>query len=360
MPQRVYPSRYDSGALLIAAAVTPIHAGAGRGYGVVDLPIQRDAMGYPEIWASSIKGALKTYLLRIFSNDDNMLKAVRGFFGSEPEETPTVPGLAMLHNLVPLAVPVPSITHGFLYVTTPYLLARIKSYIEIVETYPANHSLASGKLYDEVKQIVEEAFQLITRLKDDKAATLSNLGDKVALGTMELEVSKHQSISSTNKASNQKSTKLDDLHPLYQVRKIREHLVIVDDKLGKTLIEFAIQRVYRVRLERGTKTVERGALWSEEYLPQGTLLIGLMVWQNPAEIIELIKKQAERKGGRESKEYSQFIDPYKSLKSNLWKLLNLLNQKYIIVGGKETIGRGILKLSIASSSTTNTTNRGKG
>jgi hypothetical protein len=42
-------------------AVTPIHAGIGREEEeYVDLPIQRDFLGLPVIWESSIKGALRT------------------------------------------------------------------------------------------------------------------------------------------------------------------------------------------------------------------------------------------------------------------------------------------------------------
>ncbi|WP_156328029.1 RAMP superfamily CRISPR-associated protein [Pyrodictium delaneyi] len=45
---------------VLASALTPLHPGAGRAPGVVDLPVQRDPYGYPLIPASSIKGALKT------------------------------------------------------------------------------------------------------------------------------------------------------------------------------------------------------------------------------------------------------------------------------------------------------------
>ena len=47
-------------AMLGLLAETPIHPGAGRGMGVVDLPVAREAAtDYPVIVGSSLKGALR-------------------------------------------------------------------------------------------------------------------------------------------------------------------------------------------------------------------------------------------------------------------------------------------------------------
>ena len=47
-------------AMLGLLAETPIHPGAGRGMGVVDLPVAREAAtDYPVLVGSSLKGALK-------------------------------------------------------------------------------------------------------------------------------------------------------------------------------------------------------------------------------------------------------------------------------------------------------------
>ncbi|MEB3860131.1 MAG: RAMP superfamily CRISPR-associated protein, partial [Desulfurococcales archaeon] len=46
------------------SVLTPLHPGAGRSPGVVDLPIIRDSMNYPFIPGSELKGALKTLLGR--------------------------------------------------------------------------------------------------------------------------------------------------------------------------------------------------------------------------------------------------------------------------------------------------------
>ncbi len=341
------PFNFHRGALLVATAITPIHAGAGRGYGVVDLPIQRDALGYPEIWASSIKGALKAYLLRKYRGNQELEKAVQGFFGSEPEETPTVPGIAMLHNLVPLAIPAPSVTHGLLYVTTPYLLSRVKNYIEIVKVC-APSRVTDPALFDKLREVVSRALELSNTLNESgvlASSAVGSEGDSVALGTMELSIVKTIDCGY--------APSINALNALYQVHSLSGKLVVVSDRIGRSVIEASIQRVYRVRLDRVTKTVERGALWSEEYLPHGTLLVGLLVWQDPKTVSERVKQKVRNSRSEreriEHEKYKQYYEPLAN-ERNLNELLGALHYKFIVVGGKETIGRGILKLALASPS----------
>ena len=61
----------SSGLLLLSIATTHIHPGAGRALGIVDLPVARDSLGYPLIFASEVKGALKILCLRSLCRDAN-------------------------------------------------------------------------------------------------------------------------------------------------------------------------------------------------------------------------------------------------------------------------------------------------
>ncbi|MCX8185483.1 MAG: RAMP superfamily CRISPR-associated protein, partial [Sulfolobales archaeon] len=71
---------YVGRAILYVRALTPLHVGVGRGYSAqVDLPVQRDEFGFPVIWSSSLKGALKAWVEG----------SVRKCFGPEPEELET-------------------------------------------------------------------------------------------------------------------------------------------------------------------------------------------------------------------------------------------------------------------------------
>ncbi|RLI32648.1 type III-B CRISPR module RAMP protein Cmr4, partial [Candidatus Bathyarchaeota archaeon] len=48
---------YKIGDLVLVRAVTMLHPGIGRSGAVVDLPVQKDNLGFPMIFSSSLKGA---------------------------------------------------------------------------------------------------------------------------------------------------------------------------------------------------------------------------------------------------------------------------------------------------------------
>ncbi|MGC9117278.1 MAG: hypothetical protein ACP5ID_06775, partial [Conexivisphaera sp.] len=71
------------------------------------------------------------------------------------------------------------------------------------------------------------------------------------------------------------------------------------------------------------KVVEEGALWTEEYLPLGTVMLGAVF-----------------DGGRKNSACNALgVDG----DGALGKLGELLNGSIVTVGGKETIGRGLLR-----------------
>ena len=49
--------------LLLGYGVEPVHPGAGRSPGVVDLPVVRDEAGYPYVPRSEVRGALKHHCM---------------------------------------------------------------------------------------------------------------------------------------------------------------------------------------------------------------------------------------------------------------------------------------------------------
>jgi CRISPR-associated protein Cmr4 len=100
-------------------------------------------------------------------------------------------------------------------------------------------------------------------------------------------------------------------------------IVIVPDKdnKGLAIIRRSMMMQYRVRLKRETKSVEAGP-WSEEYLPLKTVLVSLA----------LCRDAQGKDGGKIS------------AKDLCDKLKDVFNNRSIYVGGKETIGRGLVKI----------------
>jgi len=286
--------------MILVYSITPIHVGAGRAVGIVDLPIQRDALGYPVIFSSSFKGALKSYCAKnnILENggriDCSKVPLCCCAFGSEPIGSETETGILTLTDLIPFAVPVPAISDVYLYLTSPYLLRKIKDILE-----------AETKSED-IKAFYEMVSSILA-LKEQGGEKEIFISDKVR------EV----------KVNNEKALQmLEGLGSL--ASDIRKRLVIKIEGDDRYLFDKATIKVTRNRISLNTKTVEEGALWTEEYLPEGTIFVGGYLI-------------TDRK--------NSFCN------SSPKEVVNELKQKrfsngtfYLSLGGKETIGKGLVKV----------------
>ena len=98
-------------AILGLLAETPIHPGAGRGMGVVDLPVAREAStDYPVIVGSSLKGALRDKAETAAMDDIDAL------FGKRDRAGEMIVSDGRL-----LLLPVRSLTASFRWATCPHL-----------------------------------------------------------------------------------------------------------------------------------------------------------------------------------------------------------------------------------------------
>ena len=103
-------------AMLGLLAETPIHPGAGRGMGVVDLPVAREAStDYPVIVGSSLKGALRDKAETADMDDTD------ASFG-EPDRA----GDLIVSDGRLLLLPVRSLTASFRWATCPHLIERYR------------------------------------------------------------------------------------------------------------------------------------------------------------------------------------------------------------------------------------------
>ncbi len=98
-------------AMLGLLAETPIHPGAGRGMGVVDLPVAREAAtDYPVLVGSSLKGALRD------KADDSS--------SDERFGRPDHAGDLLVSDARLLLLPVRSLTGAYRWTTCPHLIER--------------------------------------------------------------------------------------------------------------------------------------------------------------------------------------------------------------------------------------------
>ena len=330
------------GLAVLGYAVTPLHPGVGRAPGVVDLPVQRDPMGYPLVYASSVKGAFKAECGRrsnCISTDKGRLKCdvcrlCCCLFGHELETGgASAAGLLSVLDMVPLFFPVPSLSHGYLYITTPYLTARASAILDAINAQ-------KDKELKGLKDFLDKAAELGQSLGEGKAVACSSVNvdntGKAYVGSTEVTVEKDDSLSCTSFGSLLRE--LGGLAP-----SIPSRLIVVPDSDGAVLVEKGLVRLTRVKLRVDTKTVAGTALWTEEYIPQGTVFLSGFLAITPRKnpyCCQYLNKDSDGCLVDEvdaSKLLSDFI---KALGSDDCTV-------YAVIGGKETIGKGLLRLILA-------------
>jgi len=296
-------------------AVTPIHAGIGREEGeYVDLPIQRDFLGLPVIWGSSIKGALRTtYRIKktkagssgepteTLGEDEESI-----IFGPERERAHEHAGSLLIIDAKSFIVPVPSLKGVVSFATCPLMLENAKKVFELCD-----RSDLATKVHEIIKlsKCEEKAIVSSNKIVIDEKVLLR---DTVFNVTVEDEL--RQKIN--NLFSNLNIPISKDF--------ISERIALLPDDEGVPFLSRSTMSITRIALDYRTKTVKGGALWTEEYVPEYTMFVTALialpprkpdVSAGPSAIIEALRRV--------------IADGQKDF--------------YIILGGHETIGKGIMK-----------------
>ena len=267
-------------------AITHLHVGSGSSVDEeIDLPFQRDELGYPTIYASSLKGAIKSFLLKEFPDKRDLIYKVLG-----EDENPGEASLGTFLDAILFAIPSRIIEidsakpHVWVYVTTYELLKKVKSYLDSI-------SQLSKASFNNLQNTIDSIFDN----EEGKNNTLSS-----SLKTAILNEDFYVELKALNVDI---PNIINDDVPL----------LVLEDSIGKEVINRSLIRVRRIRIDKDKKTVVTGGLWSEEYVPMKTIFFSAFL-------------------GKESKESAIFVSCI------------LRKLKYVILGGKETIGKGIVEL----------------
>ncbi|MCD6487670.1 MAG: type III-B CRISPR module RAMP protein Cmr4 [Desulfurococcales archaeon] len=291
---------YEQSSLVLIKTLSPLHIGIGRTVGITDLPIARDGLKLPVIPASSLKGALRGCF------DERSAKAI---FGPNPMEEEQYAGaLAVLDGYL-LAIPARSLRGVWVLATSDLLLKRLKRLAHITGI----KELVSENLWKKIEQLKER--QILVSPTGMKKFSFGESPVIVLNEEFELEPIEYQELE-------QVASQLGLENPW--------RLVIIHDNILHLLVERSILRRARIRLKPETKTVETGALWTEEELPIETLFVTCFMYSKAR-----MPKQKEKLG----------VDKVRELVEN-----ELFNKRkgYVIFGGHETIGRGLVKMSTFS------------
>ncbi len=314
---------YDDGGLLSFSALTPLHVGIGRAGGAVDLPVQRDSFGYPVIFASSLKGAIKT---QAYHNDSSLMKCL---FGPEPGDEEKYSSPVSLTDARLFFMPIRSAKANPVLVTSPKMvgdsldLLNLTAYLKEGEGNGLKRIRKALQSLEGVNPELGEAYLLGEEPK-------VNLG-----GRKEVIIGGERFI-----ARDISSVKADDLNSLKDLiisafkPLIPGRVVVLNDDDALRILNKGIIRVARIRVDRDRKVVERGGLWTEEHLPVGTTFISGVLTS---------MKRYEYGGCRGNGSNLGQTD----LLSEFSKALKLANdERYLVIGGKESIGKGIVRLKL--------------
>ena len=294
----------SKGGLLYVFALTTLHPGVGRGGEHVDLPVQRDEFGYPVIWGSGLKGSLRSYFTRL--NKNNEVKTV---LGPEPasDEVSEYSSAISVHDARLILLPARSLKGVWIYATSPHLLSYLEIALEALET--SNQDMVD-KISEALRKLKNKADSL-----DSGKAILSDKRYLVNADEVFVNERKLTAIIDSELLGLVKSLIPQNLHDK------TKGIALLNDEDMSEVVKRSLLVQYRVRLKMDTKTVEPGALWSEEHIPQRTIFVSYVAcWPPRAKNVPENLKTPD----------------------SIYKFVK--RARFINLGGKETVGHGLVRL----------------
>ncbi len=279
--------------------LSALHVGTGQGVGVVDLPIARaKATNLPIVAGSAIKGVLRDELeqQKLIKNKD-----INTLFGPPSDDENTHAGAIAFGDANLLLLPIRSFAGTVAYATCPYILRQYKRDIGIDLTIPSNEEIAG---------VVENSLLFVGNT------------DKIALEDLDINANHNDNITAWAKAiTEQLYPKTVKNHQEWR-EQVTQRFVVLPDNLFSFLADTATEIRTRIRIDRETRVVKQGALWTEENLPADSVLWGVIG----------VSMSRNKKDQRSASELAKLLPP---------KEINLQ------IGGKHTVGRGLCRLLIA-------------
>jgi len=271
----------------------------GRG-SKVDLIVQRDSRGFPVIYKTSIKGAIKSHC----SIAEELAKVSEDIFGEdvEPGSVKVDYGLSkvVFSDAYLLAFPVAIEENLFVYVSSPYMLKRIR----LIAPTESKLALFINSLLNKCRSLKGNSAIVSESIRDIFESNLMFERKIDVIGTF--------------------SETINLPEAEYPFSEFSKRLAILSDEVLEEAMG-ELPHAYRISTDYQLKKVKYGGLWSEEYVPSGSIFLGLM----------LVSRY----------EFSEKEE--KPVKIDLSYFLNELfknNVLYLFLGRKETVGKGLVKI----------------
>lgn len=295
---------FDKAAIIFLYTETPLHAGSGTSLGIVDLPIQRErSTGYPMIQASGLKGCLRDAVR------DASKEEVAIIFGPDTDRASEHAGAVSVGDARILLFPVRSLMGVFAWITSQNVLARFKR--------EAGMAGVSAE-WDPVGPTSEDS-----ALVASESCLVAN--EKIVLEEFAFRAETRGEIKKIAEWLKEHALPEGDEYRYWR-ESLEKRLVVLPENAFRDFVMLSTEVIARVRVDDETKTVARGALWTEEHLPSDTLLYATVFASKPR-----VAQSPEKLG-------------------NASAILEFIRQnvggKRLQLGGDATVGRGIVKVRI--------------
>mgnify|MGYP003112077415 CR=1 FL=1 len=292
--------------------LSALHVGTGQGVGVVDLPIARSkSTNLPLVPGSAIKGVLRDELAaQAFLQPDD----INTLFGPDTSLEDAHAGAIAFGDANLLLLPIRSFAGTVAYATCPFILRQYKRDNNI-KTADLQIPQLGGSDDDTVSARVTTNSSLIVRGTD-----------RIALEDLDIQAYDNDTTQKwadaiTESLYPENSKDYEDWRT-----QVASRFVILPDDIFSFLADTATEVRTRIRIDRKTRTVQQGALWTEENLPADSVFWGVIG-------VSQSRKKADNRSAQE--------------------LADLLPKQeiQIQIGGKHTVGRGFCRLLLNANNT---------
>ena len=246
-------------------AITPLHVGAGKGVGFIDMPIMREKVtNWPFVPGSAVKGVFRDHFTQMKDsmpdgNDKQILdERIKAAFGERGTDLESNAGSLVLTDAHIVCMPVRSLYGTFAYVTSPMVLARLKRDLEAAggDNVPA--------------QIPDPGDETVFTAKDPKI--LSGQPQKIFFEDLDFTAVSGDEM--TDAWARYLSLKIFPSDSDWQTA-FKKRLAIVSDNTFTFLAQQGSEVTAHIKIDDTRKIVKRGALWYEEALPSEVILAGI-------------------------------------------------------------------------------------
>lgn len=244
-------------AMLFLHAQTALHPGSGTALGAVDLPVQRERhTQWPTIPGSAVKGVLRdAYRANVggpgaeADKDDRVVR----LFGPPTAEADKHAGALAFTDCRILAFPVRSLRGVFAWATCPGLLQRLQRDAAMVGHPPA---------------------WAIPAVAENEAACA---GDELIVGDDKLVLEEFEFTKTQDAAEIAAWVAQHAVSDEPTQQRIKSHLVVLNDNDFTHFVRYATEVAARIRLDYEAKTVAKGALFYQEFLPAETIFYSVVI-----------------------------------------------------------------------------------